>query len=89
MSEWQSIDSAPKDGTSFLAYWPQIDHPHLKSDILPNVFVTRFFQWTSEDPGCWEPTVHTPGERAVPRWRDAGIWADPTHWMLLPDPPKP
>ena len=72
MSEWQPIETAPKDGTTVLLY--------CQGSFLPGP--APFMQagawgfWHSGNPNhqrdCWiadEPV-------------------DPTHWMPLPEPPE-
>lgn len=72
MSEWQRIDSAPKDGTIVLLREPghltgRIDHDHLVSG-----------RWRQHHAyiagGVWEDANH--------------YVIQATHWMPLPDPPK-
>lgn len=47
MSEWRTIDSAPKDGTAFLAYYPQRRGFSARQDCIP-VF------WSGWGGGCWQ-----------------------------------
>ena len=62
---WQPLETAPKDGRTFLAYgcWP--DHP-----TVPDL---AFVYW-DEDSNSWA----FDGEEMLI-----------THWMHLPEPPKP
>ena len=80
-SKWQTIETAPKDGTAFLAYEPMIGVYH-------TAFTT---QWPIENDvdrtyrgfpcGFW-PSGILGGY-------PFGAWdAQPTHWMPLPLPPK-
>jgi hypothetical protein len=76
MSEWQSIESAPKDGT-----------PCLVSDgkyVLRAYFNPEPTIWEAEAPdGCW--TVHEPEDHYY-------AWhlneKPPTHWQPIPPPPR-
>lgn len=76
MSEWQPIETAPRDGSQILVYRPQA---HLTND--PQVKVCRSVQ---HDKGCWEKTV-PPGMDST-NFTDG--YCKPTHWMPLPQPPK-
>ena len=65
MSEWQPIDTAPKDQTCLVS-----------------------------TPGgaVWWATFRLRGTRTGWRWEAPGLGAlrwQPTHWMPLPEPPKP
>lgn len=73
---WQPIETAPKDGTAILL----CDEESGKWDNQ---------QWSSCVVGWWD----TDDE---PEWRDNGDMGcngqceyEPTHWMPLPEPPKP
>jgi hypothetical protein len=73
MSGWQPIETAPKDGTRILAYWPDI-YGHSNSCQVETWFGPRGVGY--EDDLCWQ----SPFE-----W--GGWGSDPTHWMPLPPPP--
>lgn len=79
MSEWMPIESAPRDGTEVILY-----------------------EDGSYGIGRWVDTSHqeqrlisSKGRRETYEWFDvkSGYWEDtmfaPTHWMPLPEPPKP
>ena len=66
--EWQPIETAPKDGAEFLAFWP---------DFYRNNSWDMQRTWAED--GAWQsPTQKIP----------FGDPEAPTHWMLLPSPPK-
>lgn len=76
MSEWQPIDSAPKilnkDGCS---------DPILlwvPADTLEPHRINIGYWWELFDAWC----------RINPNEGDTKFWAQPTHWMPLPEPPK-
>jgi len=74
MSDWQLIESYPKDGTRFLAFFP---------DYVTTVIIVHLY-----DPGGKErnPKHHFEtlvDDGGAPLWQ-----AQPTHWMSLPAPPK-
>lgn len=80
MSEWQPIETAPRDGSPILAYNPLIG-------VYSTAFTTR---WTGEPDevgyegfpcGFWNMG---PGSYPFGRWD-----CRPTHWMPLPEPPTP
>jgi hypothetical protein len=78
VSEWQPIETAPRDGTPFLAFNPLVGVYH-------TAYTTR---WTGEPNeegyegfpcGFWHS-----GGRCYP----FGKWdCVPSHWMPLPEPP--
>lgn len=72
MSEWQPIETAPKDGSPILIWQPG--------------GVTQYTWYTD----CWICRW----EDRYQCWTEAGgeLYSEarsPTHWMPLPDPPKP
>lgn len=79
MSEWQPIETAPKDGTRI---------------ILAQNGGVEVGSWHAEDSGYYETISSTASERKQ-RWVQTsdGYWTgldeiyDPTHWMPLPSPP--
>lgn len=79
MSDWQPIETAPKDGTEFLAF----DSRTRKMDVceMSNI-ITREPLWVCRP-------VQMDGEYG-PDNSDFGYeWKDITHWMPLPKPPSP
>jgi len=79
MSEWQPIETAPRDGTEILLCRA---YDAAGKTIKPlGIFAQVAAWWADEsDEGEWvvycsmvrEPTLHF----------------EPTHWMPLPDPPQ-
>ena len=75
MSEWQPIETAPKDGTTILLYRP---------DALPWGRVTPG-KWEEQKyhkrpAPFWEIWYKIGGAYESRTW-------EPTHWMPLPEPP--
>jgi hypothetical protein len=75
VSEWQPIETAPKDGTAFRAYAPELIHP----DFNPWGSVEAVFDGESQFVGAVWDGCHD-------IWRTEII--QPTHWMPLPAPPS-
>ena len=87
-TEWQPIDTAPRDGTPFLLYCPGVNDWN-RIVGMPEIIV-----------GLWHTKLDTRG----PGWFgdlgdvDQGYestvayfvreYLSPTHWMPLPEPPK-
>ncbi len=83
--EWQSIKSAPKDGTSFLMLLGAVN----KSRPYNSAVVV----------GCWGVLVSRPTNPEwteyeniygwqIPPYGDLDVdFAPPTHWMPFPPPP--
>ena len=77
MSEWQPIETAPRDGTPVLLW----DLWSPWKELPCNVVVARWFinekftYWQLVDSATAD---EYPGNNAI----------DPTHWMPLPEPPK-
>lgn len=89
MTEWQPIETAPKDGSEVLGFghyqWGRIsdqywfDYTKKHGTVGPVVM-----RWWEDDcidepfSSGWETVTKNP-------YRDGVI---PTHWMPLPEPPK-
>ena len=75
MSEWQPIETAPKDGTRILIYQPEGQWKSRRDRRLEYI-----------DTAYW----HTPGNPEHPGYWCAYVLCvyRPTHWMPLPEPPK-
>jgi len=82
--EWQPIETAPKDGTQFLAFWKA------PGASEPAIIIAK---WSSEMPwiGYYGVDVQSlDGRRTISSLAggfDGKLFA--THWMPLPPPPKP
>ncbi len=77
--EWRDIESAPKDGTDVLVMYMYID-----TQVVHNAFYASDGDgWDTGDVGWWS-YEHS----EVSRIKLDG-WMSPTHWMPLPEPPKP
>lgn len=72
MSEWQHIETAPKDGRIILAYFPLEGLAASWCRVMP-VFYSHTMQ----------PRPWIFAGRAASSYSDG-----PTHWMPLPEPPK-
>jgi hypothetical protein len=77
MTEWQPIETAPKDGTEILLFTT-----YLADEYYDETFSTVQI-------GSWDFGHDT--VEAI--WRRPAGWAcvkigEPTHWMPLPEPPK-
>lgn len=79
MSEWQSIETAPKDGTRF---WGKVD-----DDAIAMLWHPAFDAFVSS----WHRMTMAPGYTINgKRFEDhSPTKHDPTHWMPLPEPPAP
>jgi len=87
MSEWQPIDTAPKDGT---AVWLLIDgHPYL-GYCEPADWLNENERWFAKATFIRRSSPRD--GRATPTTDDIhgcyGIDMQPTLWMPLPAPPK-
>lgn len=71
MSEWQSIETAPKDGTHILIYGVADQSPW-----EPLVYVVKWDLWPDGVNGQW---LEAAG--------DGFYTFEATHWMPLPTPP--
>ena len=69
MSEWQPIETAPRDGTQILAW-------------NGAVFICAEFVTFADGTAHWHQWIR--GSRA-----SVGASVRLTHWMPLPEPPKP
>jgi len=74
MSDWQPIETAPRDGTDVLLW---IVHPNAEwsDDPVGDGYVCHAVaRWINHNGGGW--TWH-------------GMCGTPTHWRSLPSPPDP
>ena len=79
MSEWQPIETAPKDGTKIMVMTSDLDWPEV-------IYYEQYDEVTAADagaPGFWRYADDLFADVADV---DDG---DFSHWMPLPEPPKP
>ena len=79
MSEWQPIETAPKDGSVVLI----ADAEHVNEAHY--VFEVGEFLVSNYPDPYWEKYDHSYWDRH----NDDSDWYEPTHWMPLPPPPNP
>lgn len=78
MSEWQPIETAPKDGTEFIAFCEDGDY-----------WLIRWFPTPSENEHLLERYASARGAWCA--GKDVGeavVIPCLSHWMPLPEPPK-
>lgn len=75
VSGWQPIETAPEDGTEFLAYYPEgkIDDDY--ENWIPVVAIVKTDERCDLDRLEGNTYFMTP-------------YGNPTHWMPLPPPPE-
>lgn len=81
MTKWQSIETAPKDGTHIVVWarWKWGDSLEEPSDYYACVCIyDEFYGWDKND-SCFVSVTSNP-------YFDMAV--DPTHWMPLPDAPE-
>lgn len=87
VSEWKEIETAPKRGY-FLAYWPAVkldedneltDKPARQPGFIGVAYRDASGLW------CEPEALNAVGENFGDDWCYA---PEPTHWRLLPEPPK-
>lgn len=80
MTEWQSIETAPKDGTTILIGGHQLLHAH-GFGICTARWQTKWEAENGDGIAWWkvEDGKFGPYDLRGP---------SPTHWMPLPDPPS-
>ena len=82
MSEWQPIETAPKDGTAILVWTP----PFTKGDQqFGGATVAKWAEYFSG--GQWQALIA--GYEAYDDSNFDGGDDYPTYWMSLPNPPTP
>lgn len=76
MTDWQSIETAPKNGENVI-----VMYTHIETQCVFNAFYASPAEgWDEEDEGWWTYTYSE-----VSRVKLDG-WQTPTHWMPLPSP---
>ena len=75
MSEWQDIETAPKDGTRFRGRQRRVNR------LTGKMYYWRRITWYGK-------TSHVPLYGwCCGQGENVDLW-QPTHWMPLPEPPK-
>ena len=84
MSEWQPIETAPKDGTMFIG-WVSAQR-HSAEDGGGS---GRFHDTSCVDFCAWRNVAESPDGGYVDNFAgQVGDWQHVTHWMPLPAPPQ-
>lgn len=84
MSEWQPIETAPRDGRQILAWFPEGQHaPQAGDDYYDGPYFVGMVATSSY--GVYEPY---PDCFMAVNYEGGLPFGGPTHWMPLPEPPK-
>jgi len=89
VSGWMPIESAPKDGTWFVAY-----RPEPKLGTWSRVLISRWleeteaFVFVEEAFDIYRDDIEETNDRGYHRWHLYELGNGPLHWMPLPDPPE-
>jgi hypothetical protein len=80
MSDWQPIETAPRDGTHIWLFYPEARGGEDYSGIVEACWPT----WDDHDPTWRGP--YSDGLECTLR-HCTNVSGEPTHWMPLPEPP--
>lgn len=81
MSEWQPIETAPKDGSWILA----INNRGNQAVIIWSHSAPHWTERSDAPRGGW---IHPFSDGIQSTFWNGGCGSVPTHWMPLPEPPE-
>lgn len=98
MIDWQPIESAPKDGTRFLAYGEAYAELAERGDMWntadtnkprkPLICVAWWFElWYDDEVDLGNGTYTKQRKLSCAYWKPHAHAFHPTHWMPLPESP--
>lgn len=95
MTEWQPIETAPKDGTVILAYCPQKIEYWIASGAIPeeqHLHIAIAKSWPGKEGASvserWVSSCISEPDSYDPGYTQSYVEVAPTHWMPLPEAPK-
>lgn len=83
MTEWKTIDSAPRDATAVLVMrdiWPGTASGRAETCNGHNTYVAEWWEGEDGGKGAWVCYMDQVSNPHCP--------IEPTHWMPLPKPPQ-
>lgn len=85
--EWQTIESAPKDGTKVLLWTDSHLDDWYACMVADEGGEGGMEHFACAQIGYWEGAADAPLRSEPAQWHKELV-GEPTHWMPLPDPPK-